>query len=339
MMIDTLAAGTGDTVEATPQSGIVWVYHFQPDGTAELIPSEAAERALASTTGWTWIHLGLADARCRAWVAQHQPLSEIARDTLLGSDDHLRLDVLGREIVGVLPDLHQELVQETDALVRLRFVLTERALISARRKPVHSVEINRRAIAAGRRFPTAISLLDSIIDHFADTISHLAERLGSEIDTVEEQVMHDEATDQRQRLGQIRLQAARVHRHLAQLRGMFHRIEPRVATRDAAIAQAIRALAQKLDAIDHDVGSLAERARLLIEEMGAKTAEITNRRLFIISVLTAFLLPPTLITGFFGMNTKDLPLQNIDGGTWWALGIALVATALSYWALRRVRAF
>ena len=45
--------------------------------------------------------------------------------------------------------------------------------------------------------------------------------------------------------------------------------------------------------------------------------EITNRRLFTLSILTACLLPPTLVTGFFGMNTKDMPFQNTDGGTWW----------------------
>lgn len=39
------------------------------------------------------------------------------------------------------------------------------------------------------------------------------------------------------------------------------------------------------------------------------------------------------------MNTKDLPWQNSDGGTWLALAVAAIASATSYWALRRMRAF
>jgi hypothetical protein len=39
------------------------------------------------------------------------------------------------------------------------------------------------------------------------------------------------------------------------------------------------------------------------------------------------------------MNTKDLLFQNTDGGTWLALAVALAASATSYWALRRMRAF
>jgi zinc transporter len=66
---------------------------------------------------------------------------------------------------------------------------------------------------------------------------------------------------------------------------------------------------------------------------------VTNRRLFTLSVLTACLLPPTLVTGFFGMNTKDMPFQNVEGGTWMAATVALAAAFACYWALRRTRAF
>jgi zinc transporter len=120
---------------------------------------------------------------------------------------------------------------------------------------------------------------------------------------------------------------------------MFHRLEPRLALHDTQVAIAIGALAQKLDAIDHEVGSLHERARLLLDEFDAKMMAVTNRRLFTLSILTACLLPPTLVTGFFGMNTKDMPFQNTEGGTWMAALVALAAGLACYWALRRLRAF
>src|SRR5262249_45336902 len=131
----------------------------------------------------------------------------------------------------------------------------------------------------------------------------------------------------------------RVHRQLVQLRGMFHRLDPRLTAHNTTVAAAVRALAQKLDALDHEVGSLHERARLLLDELDSKMTAVTNRRLFTLSVLTACLLPPTLVTGFFGMNTKDMPFQNVDGGTWMAATVALAAALGCYWALRWMRAF
>ncbi|HMJ44200.1 MAG TPA: transporter [Pseudolabrys sp.] len=333
------APGHTEAADATPESGIVWIYHFKPDGTHELIPNQTVEQTLADPVGWTWVHLSLADTRCRAWISQNARLSEFAREILLGPEEHMRMDLLGHEIVGVVPDLQQEIARATDAIVRLRFVMTDRLIISARRTPLHSVETVRRAVEAGKRFPTPVSFLDAVIDQFADAVGRMAEELGNELDNIEDRVMHGGSADERPRVGRVRLQAVRVHRHLAQLRSMFHRVEHRMASDNAPVAQTIRALAQKLDSIDHEVGSLHDRARLLIDEVAAKMTEITNRRLFTLSILTACLLPPTLVTGFFGMNTKDLPFQSTDGGTWWAFAIALLAGAVVYWALRRMRAF
>jgi len=331
-------AGT-DTADATPESGIIWVYHFDPDGTAKLVANDAVADAIATHPGWTWIHLSLADTRCRKWIEHTTHISELGRETLLGADEHMRLEAIGSEIVGVVPDLQQEFSQASGQLVRVRFVLSERLLVSARRSPAHAVERNRRAIEAGKRFPSAVSLLDAIIDQFADVVGHMAERLGAELDAIEDNLVHEEPEDFRPRIGRVRAQAVRVHRQLQQLRGMFHRIEQRLVVDKSPVAQPIGALAQKLDAVDHEFGSVHERARLLLDEMAAKMTEITNRRLFTLSILTACLLPPTLVTGFFGMNTKDMPFQNTDGGTWFAMFVAFAAGGVSYWALRRMRAF
>src|SRR5262245_9946543 len=187
---------TSNLADAHPTTGIVWAYRFEPDGSAQLIPNDKVEAALASRDGaWIWVHLALADTRCRSWIALHAPVSEMARDVLGGQDRHLRLDILGQEIVCLMPDLRQEFAQPGEDLVRLRFVMTERMLITARQRPAHSVEISRRAIESGKRFPTAMSFLDSIVDQFADAIARMAEQLGDELDRAEDHVMHEDPDD------------------------------------------------------------------------------------------------------------------------------------------------
>lgn len=323
---------------AAPASGIVWLYRFLEDGNAVELPCEQADAALADPIGWTWIHVGLADMRARSWIAQ-APISDVARELLTGSDEHLQLDVLGSEIVGVLPDLHQEFSRAGDDMVRLRFVMSERMLITARRAPAHALERTRRSMQTGRRYRAPIAFLDDVIDQFADAVDRRSESIGNALDDVEGGLLRDELGDERLTLGRLRLQLVRMHRQLGQLSALFHRIEPRLAAENKKVARAIHALAQKLDSIDHEVRAQYERARLLVDEVTGKMADITNRRLFTLSMLTACLLPPTLVTGVFGMNTKDLPFQSSDGGTWWALAIAGASALASYWLLRRLRAF
>jgi zinc transporter len=325
-------------VETAPAAGILFAYHFKADGSKETLAAGDVDDEIRRGDGWFWVHLSLADTRCRNWVLQHAPLTDAAREILTGPDEHQRLDIFGREIVGVVPDLQLDFSKPTEQLCRLRFAVTDNLLVTIRRAHLRSIETTRQSVEAGTRFTSPIDLLDTIVDHFADFVNKLAERLGSDLDLAEESVWRDDLEDQSQRIAHARNQAVRVHRQLAQMSSLFHRLEPRLLAMHPDWAAPVRGLAQKLDAFDHAIAAIHDRARLLQEEMSAKMSAITNRRLFTLSVLTAAILPPTLVTGFFGMNTKDMPFQNTDGGTWYALAVAAAAGAVTYWALQRLRA-
>jgi zinc transporter len=137
----------------SPAAAILWAYRFAEDGTAEAIPQGEVDAALAMRGGWFWIHAGLADARCRIWLEQHAPISPAARDILIGPNEHLHLDVTNNEIAGVLPDLRRDLAQASMDFARFRFVMTARMLISARRHPLHAIELTRRSIEGGGFLP------------------------------------------------------------------------------------------------------------------------------------------------------------------------------------------
>lgn len=319
-------------------SGIVRAYLFSSDGSANALTTDDLPIQPDAPGSWTWLHLSLADRRGQDFIEGMTWLSPGARATLLDADEHVRLDIVNNELVGILADLRQEFSHEGEDLVRLHLVMNDRMLITARRKPVHSVELTHRALEQGRKFPTPISFLNAIVDQFIETIERWVERLADELDLVEQALAHGEIRAERRNIGHIRLTAIGVRRQLMQLRSLFHRVEQRMEHEATPIAPAVRSLAQKFDSLDHEIASLYERARLLQEEIAARTAETTNRRLYTLSILTACLLPPTLVTGFFGMNTKDLPLQNTDSGSWYAFGIAALSGLLAFWIVRRLRA-
>ncbi len=77
-----------------------------------------------------------------------------------------------------------------------------------------------------------------------------------------------------------------------------------------------------------DLTETQERAKLLQEELAARVAEQTNNNLYILSLFTALLLPPSLIAGIFGMNVVGVP--GVQDGSemafWWVmLGMAAVS--------------
>ena len=66
------------------------------------------------------------------------------------------------------------------------------------------------------------------------------------------------------------------------------------------------------------IAELYERAKLLQEELASRLAENTGRNLYVLSILTAVLLPMTLVTGIFGMNVAGLPGLSSQTSFWWS---------------------
>jgi zinc transporter len=111
-------------------------------------------------------------------------------------------------------------------------------------------------------------------------------------------------------LAQARRRLIRVRRQAVPLRGVLTQMSnecPYWFDEDA-IAEC-QSVASRMDALVDDLESLRERARALQDKLKAREAEKTNKRLTVRAIVSALLLPPTFITGVFGMNVTGLPFQ------------------------------
>ncbi len=162
--------------------------------------------------------------------------------------------------------------------------------------------------------------------------------MTEELNLIEDFVYDNAPRDERRRLAPVRRTIVRLHRHLRTILSLMRRA---AASDDEEMPlgfdDVAGRLTARLETVDHDVYSLQERARLLHEESDSKLSSETNRHLYILSLMTAFLLPPTLVTGFFGMNTSSLPFANGDHGTEYAIGLIVISLALAWWLLKKVR--
>jgi zinc transporter len=218
----------------------------------------------------------------------------------------------------------------------LHFAVTDGLIVTARRQALRSVEQVRQHLCAGVGFDSATEVLEAIVEQFAASVAHATLELGEELDHIEDRVLADRIGEERRDLALLRRQAVHMHRPLTALRRVLRQFEQRYAAHaNHALLPAATRLSQRFDELDSDVATLHERARLLQDEVAAKLAEQTNRHLFVLSVVTALLLPPTLIVGAFGMNMGNLPLMHSPHGFGIALGLCLASSVIVYLLLRR----
>jgi len=330
-----------DTTSPAPSTGqfpgLSFAYRFR-DGVAERIAPADLRPALAEHGGWIWLHFALTEPGVRSWIEHEAPIPDRAKAILLSDDEHLLLEPIEGGVAGVFADLLREVDGENRQLGRLRFALTDALVVSGRRDALGAIQRTLQAIDAGKRFPHAIALLETIVSHFADAVAVVADELGEMLDSIEEHLIDDKYGDEGRRLGPARRTAVRLHRQLAALRLLFRRwsipMESELPTR---VGEAAGRLAQRLDGLDQEITAIQDRARLLQDEIAAKLAAATNRHLFVLTVVTAFLLPPTLVSGVFGMNVSDLPFTKEPGGFVWAMAILIGSAVLVYGFMKALR--
>ena len=86
-----------------------------------------------------------------------------------------------------------------------------------------------------------------------------------------------------------------------------------------------------------DLLALQDRARSLQDELASRQAEETNRRLYLVSIMTTLMLPATFVTGFFGMNTGGMFLASGKHGTIAAGSVCLLFMAITWVLLKRLK--
>ncbi|QIG91387.1 MULTISPECIES: transporter [unclassified Bradyrhizobium] len=336
MLADPPPAPVGSLLTREAVPGLVWAFRLHHDGRAEALPIDKPIEP--SHDGRLWLHFNLSDVRTRAWLA-NMHIPQLARDLLLSSDEFQQIHTIDNCVYGVFSDLVRSIDAPTEETDFLRFAMTERLLISGRHQALCAVDATRRVLESGYRVESVAALLEKIIHEVADTMDRMADKIGTEIDAIEDRVVAGETnSEMRSALGRMRRTCVRLHRQLSGLRVLFHRLELKnMDNLSPALRLQAGKLAQRLDGLDHDIVELRARSRLLEEELRFKLEEESNKHLHALSVVTMMLLPPTLVTGIFGMNTKGLPLTDVDSGFLWAAGLLVGSSLLAYLLMRRLR--
>lgn len=324
-------ASLGVATEAAP--GLVWAFHFRPDGASEELPDCAS---LDVADGWLWLHFNLTDARLSPYLRAHAELPANALDLLFSLGEHQQLHAHGACVYGVFADLVYDLGGLTDKLGFLHFAITDRLFVTGRRDGLNATEAVRKSLRKGRHVESPAALLEVIVEKVARGVEIRAEALADDLDTVEERLIVDASGDHPQKLARVRRLAVRLHRLLSTQRSLINRFEHRMRRLPRpAFRIETGKLAQRLDWLDHEIVALRDRAHLLQEEVSLKMTDQTNRNLQVLAIVTTVFLPASLIPAIFGMNVGGLPLTDDRAGFVWAILLLVGASALVFWLLKR----
>ncbi len=233
----------------------------------------------------------------------------------------------------ILHDLERDFdVRDTARVGNLRVAMTHDLIVTTRLHPLGFADIVQHKIRDGARVDGPASALDLLVSAIIQNIDSVMRTLSADVQIAEDAFLDGRNPPTSRQLLDIRRRLAQLHRMLDGMQRVFRRLEqdddlPHI------LHPMVEKLSQRLQGIDADALAVQGQLRLLRDELDLASDQRTNQNLYLLSVMTALMLPATLVTGLFGMNTGGLPFTG-PGGTFAATLVAGGAAIATYLFLR-----
>ncbi|MFP1804394.1 zinc transporter ZntB [Lonsdalea quercina] len=294
-----------DVINGTALQRTGAVFSYQLDGKGGVISIKDNE--IVNNTQPCWLHLDSTQPESSRWLQETQLLPDTVRDALSGESARPRVSRLGEGTLITLRSINYNGDARPDELVALRIYITDKLIVSTRRRKVAAIDAVMSDLKEGNGPTDSSSWLVSIAEALTDDTSEFIDQLHERIIDLEDALL-EQAMPARGELSLIRKQLIVLRRYMTPQRDIFSRLSgEKLFWLQDDDRRRMMEIAERLGRGLEDLDGSIARTAVIADEINTLMAESMNRRTYNMSVLAMLFLPTTFLTGLFGVNLGGIP--------------------------------
>ncbi len=335
-MIDhTLTAADSSDVD----NGLVtaWLLDRQGGGRRIGWPEIAAWQA---DDGLIWIHLDYTHPNSQHWLAEESEIEPIVRKILTSDVNRPRCEAFESGLLTILRGVNLNPGADPEDMVSIRVWLEPQRIISCRHRRLTSISDIQESLEKGKGPRSQGSFIAQLSENLVKRMDDVIESLEDSALALEERLTDTQSSHLRGEISDIRRIVIHLRRYLSPQRDALRRLlameidwlSPDARTRLNEAADQTQRYLEGLDAI-------RDQTQVAQEELTQKLTEQTERRMYVLAIITSIFLPLGFLTGLLGINVGGMPGTDSPLAFWIVCLLALVVGAASLWILRLMRWF
>lgn len=315
--------------------GLVHALLLDGVGGARFLDRQALE-ACQPGQGVLWLHVDLNMEAGQVWITQQSDLDPNTIDALLAEDTRPREMVLNDGLLLILRGVNLNPGQDPEDMVAIRLWMDNQRIISACHRRLLSVQDLVGKIEVGNGPVRTGEFLADLVERLIDRIRGVVAETENLATEIEEAAIADASQERRTELAELRRQVVALRRFLAPQREALSRLHSeRLSWLDDDERARLRETSNQLTRYVEDLDAVRDRAAVTQEQIESRLSEQLNRRMYILSIITAIFLPLAFLTGLLGVNLGGIPGANSELGFGiFALGLAAIGGFVAWLFLR-----
>jgi zinc transporter len=323
------------TAAASEPTGLAHAYLLDGRGGAERLDWSGIERWTPSD-GALWLNLDYTAPDVERWLGLHSKIEPLIRDALLDNDPRPRAAAHGDALLLIVRGINLNEGAAPEDMLSIRAWIEPHRVVTLRHRKSRSL----KAIAAeldGGAGPTAVGDLTALlVERVLEHVVIRVDLLGDAIAACEDQVLLESGGELRAQLADQRRRAIALRRFLAPQREAFGKLaQIQVPWLDPNARSRIVEAADRMTRTVEELDAARDRAAVTQEELQSKIGEATNRRLYVLSIISAVFLPLGFVCSLLGVNVGGVPLQHADWAFWALCGAFAIVVGVQIWLFRR----
>ncbi|MEZ4360730.1 MAG: zinc transporter ZntB [Kofleriaceae bacterium] len=298
------------------EPGLVHAFVLDGKGGSRTLRWEGVHR-WRPEDGVLWVHLDYSDEVAARWLTERSSVDPTAREALLDVDPRPTVTVFGDAVLLILRGVNLNRGAEPEDMVSMRLWAQSARIITMRRRPIRVLSELAAALERGAGPTSAAELLVRLLDRILEPVVACVASLDDEIGACEEHALAEASADLRGKLTSYRRTAVSLRRFLAPQREAWTKLAAmQLPWVNEDVREELTLASERLARSLEELEAARDRAAVTHEELNSRVGELTNKRLYVLSIITAVFLPLGFVTSLLGVNVGGVPGTKTSWGFW-----------------------
>lgn len=301
------------------------------NGSAKELSYEEINDTTVKRDGILWVHFDYSSKAARDWIKNKSGIDSVAIEALLTEETRPRTTILGDSLLIALRGVNLNPNSKPEDMVSIRLFMSPDLIISTKRRNLLSVDEIIDNLKKGVGVKSSSEFLVQLTSRVISRMEGVIDEIEDRTDYLEENLIESVDSKYRLEILAVRRETIILKRYLSPQKEALSKLyNEKISWIDEYKRIELRETNDQLMRHIEELDTIRDKVILIQEELANRLSDQMNKKMYILSIISAVFLPLTFLTGLFGINIGGIPGAQNDNAFYVFSAILILIVTVQY---------